>query len=50
MSTLCAPSYADLFMAQFKEKHICLYIKDIALLYLRYTDDIFIICEGTKKQ
>ena len=49
MSTLCAPSYADLFMAQFEEKHIYPYVKDIALLYLRYIDDIFIIWEGTKK-
>ena len=50
MGTVCAPSYAKLFMAQFEEKHIYPYIKDMALLYLRYIDDIFIIWKGTKEQ
>ena len=48
MGTVCAPSYAKLFMAQFEEKHIYPYIKGMALLYLRYIDDIFIIWKGTK--
>ena len=51
MGTVCAPSYANLFMAQFEEKHIYSYIKDMALLYdERYTDDIFIIWKGAKEQ
>ena len=50
MGTVYAPSYANLFMAQFEEKHIYPYIKDMALLYLRYMDDIFIIWKRTKEQ
>ena len=50
MGTVCAPSYVNLFMAQFEEKHIYPCIKDMALLYLRYIDDIFIIWKGTKEQ
>ena len=50
MGTVCAPSYANLFMAQFEEKHIHSYIKDMSLLYLRYIDDIFVIWKGTKEQ
>ena len=43
MGTVCAPSYANLFMAP-------VYLKDMSLLYLRYIDDIFIIWKGTKEQ
>ena len=50
MGTVCAASYANLFMAQFEEQHIYPYIKDLALLHLRYIDDIFIIWKGTKEQ
>ena len=42
MGTVCAPSYANLFMAP-------VYLKDMSLLYLRYIDDIFIIWKGTKE-
>ena len=34
MGSVCAPSYANLFMGQFGE-HVCTYIKDMPLLYLR---------------
>ena len=37
-------------MIQFEEKHIYQCIKDMALLYLRYIYDIFIIRKGTKGQ
>ena len=50
MGTICAPSYANLFMAQYKEKPMYQYIKDMAPLHLRYIDDIFIIWNGTKEQ
>ena len=50
MGTVCVPSYANLLMAQFEEKHIYLYIEEMSLLYLRYIDDVFIIWKGTKKQ
>ena len=34
--------------ANFEAKHICPYIKEMSLLYLRYIDDIFMIWKGTK--
>ena len=36
MGTVCASSYVNLFMAQFEEKHIYPYIKDMSLLYKIY--------------
>lgn len=50
MGTICAPSYANIFMAKFEEKYIYPYIKELSLLYLRYTDDIFIIWKGSKEE
>ena len=50
MGNVCTPSYANFFIAQFEEKHVYLYIKDMSLLYLRYIDDIFVIWKGTKEQ
>ena len=50
IDTVCAPSYANLFMAQFQENHIYPYIKDMCLLYLKYIDDIFIIWKGITKK
>ena len=48
MGTICAPPYANIFMANFEAKHIYPYIKEKSLLYLRYIDDIFMIWKGTK--
>ena len=48
MGTICAPSYANIFMANFKAKHIYPYIKEMPLLYLRNIDDIFMIWKGKK--
>ena len=48
MGAICAPSYANIFMANFEAKHIYPYIKEMSLLYLRYIDDIFMIWRGTK--
>ena len=50
MDTICAPSYANIFMANLEAKHIYPYIKEMSLLYLRYIDDIFIILKGTKAE
>ena len=53
MGTICAPSYANIFMANFEAKHIYPYIKEKSLLYLRYIryiDDIFIIWKVTKAE
>ena len=47
---VCTPCYTNLFAKQYDEKHIYPYIKDVALLYLRYIDDIFIIWKGRKEQ
>ena len=35
MGTICAPSYANIFMGKFEEKLIYAYIKDLSSLYLR---------------
>ena len=48
MGTICAPSYENIFMANFEAKHIYPDIKVISLLYLRYIDDIFMVRKGTK--
>ena len=50
MGTICAPAYANIFMAQFEKQHIYLYIKNKSILYLRYIDDIFLILTGTKQE
>ena len=43
MGTACAPSYANIFMARFEQKHIYPFIKSKGDLYLRYNDGIFLI-------
>ena len=48
MGTICTPSYANIFMANFEGKHIYPYIKEISLLYPRYIEHIFMIWKGTK--
>ena len=42
MGTICAPPYADIFMAYFEEKLIYPLITNATTLYLRYTDDIIL--------
>ena len=49
MSNVCAPLYANLFMAQFEENHIYTYIKDMCVLYLSYWL-LFIIWKEEKEQ
>ena len=43
MGTICAPPYANIFMAYFEEKFICSLIRNATTLYLRYIDDIILI-------
>ena len=50
MGTICAPAYANIFMAQFEKQHIYPYVKNKSILYLRYIDDIFMIWTGTKQE
>ena len=43
MGTICAPSYANIFMSKFEEKHIYPLIKNKSVIYLRYIDDTFMV-------
>ena len=43
MGTICAPSYANIFMSEFEEKHIYPLIKNKSVIYLRYIDDVFMV-------
>ena len=49
MGTICAPAYANTFMAYFEEKFICSLIDAKTLLYLRFIDDIFLIWTKSEK-
>ena len=49
MGTICASSYAIIFMDHFEKKLIYSFIKGFLLIYLRFTDDIFFIWTGNKK-
>ena len=50
MGTICAPSYANIFMDHFERKYICSLIEGKSLTYFRYIDDIFLIWTGTKNE
>ena len=50
MGTLCAPSYANIFMGKFELKFINPFIKDKTLLYLGYIDDLFFVWKGTQEK
>ena len=43
MRTICAPSYANIFMDHFERKFIYLFIKTFSPIYLRFIHDIFFI-------
>ena len=50
MGTICAQAYANIFMAEFDQKHIYPLIKDKSILFLCYTDDIFMVWTKSEKQ
>ena len=53
MGTALAPSYANIFMTRFEEKHIYTFIKnkvELVELYLRYIDDIVFVWKGSEKE
>ena len=50
MGTICAQAYANIFMAEFEQKHIYPLIKDKSILFLCYTDDIFMVWTKSEKQ
>ena len=50
MGIICAPAYANIFMAEFDQKYIYLLIKDKLILFLRYIDDICMVWAKSEKQ
>ena len=49
MGTICAPPYANTFMAYSEEKFIYPLIINVTTLYLRYIDDIILIWTKSEK-
>ena len=49
MGTICAPAYANIFMAEFEQKYVYLLINDKSILFLRYID-IFMVWTKSEKQ
>ena len=50
MGTKCAPTYANLFMGEFEEKHIYNLIKEKTKKYLRFIDDIFLVWTASEQE
>ena len=50
MGTICAPAYANIFMAEFEQKYIYQLIKDKSIPFLRYIDDFFMVWIKSEKQ
>ena len=49
MDTVCAPIYANIFMAEFESKYIFPLIVNKSILHLRYIDKIFLIWSNPLK-
>ena len=43
MGTICAPSYANIFMSEFEKKYIYPLLKKKSVIYLRYIDGIYMV-------
>ena len=50
MSTICAPTYANNFMASFEPKFIYLYLKEKFVRFLQFIDDLFMIWTDTEEE
>ena len=50
MGTICAPAYANIFMAEFEQKYIYPLIKDKSIIFLRYKCDTFMVWTKSEKQ
>ena len=50
MGTICAPAYANTFMASFESKFIYPYIKVKVVTFLRFIDDVFMIWTDTEEE
>ena len=48
--TICAPAYANIFIANFELKYIYSHIKDKAKVFLRFIDDLFMIWTGSEQE
>ena len=50
LDTICAPSYANVFMDHLERKYISPFLKGLPLIYLRSIDHSFFIWTGSKEQ
>ena len=50
MGTVCAPTYTNIFMAQFEKQHTYPYIKNKSILYSQHIDSLFMTWTGTKQE
>ena len=50
MGTICAPAYANIFMAEIEQKYIYPLIKDKSIIFLRYKCDTFMVWTKSEKQ
>ena len=50
MGTICAPSYANIFMGKFESTNIYPYIREKTTTYLGYIDYLFFIWKGKKEE
>ena len=41
MGTICAPSYANIFVDHFERKYSSLFLQELSLIYLRFINNIF---------
>ena len=49
MGTICAPAYANIFMAEFEQKYTYQLIKDKSIIFFCYIDDIFLVWTKSEK-
>ena len=50
MGTICAPTYANIFRANFELKYIYPYIRDKTKTFLRFIGDLFMIWAGSEQE
>ena len=50
MVTICAPAYANVFLAEFEQEYIDPLVKDKSILFLRYFYYIFVVWTKSEKQ
>ena len=48
--TICTPVRANILMANFESKYICLYIKDKTKMFLKFIDDLFMIWTDSEQE